>query len=147
MQATVYAAGAGLKTVRLGGFGFQCSSKDRNKTYLYRNVARHVGHIRYVAFNATTIYLFFAQVQIVYVSKTISESVQVCNLDETGFTSGRDLFGFNNHLVFTDSNTSAVIPRTNFMYSHRVSVLVAASENGNIILLGTVFRWDRDPRL
>lgn len=73
----------------------------RHDDELSNHVSLPVDYGRVASFNAFNVGQFFAQVKLLYETLRIVAGNQICNLDETGFTPGRDLCGSHNHRVIT----------------------------------------------
>lgn len=119
----------------------------RNRDQLSNKVGRPVDHAREAAFNSFTIGQFFAQVSILYEQLDIRRPGQVANLDESGFTPGRDLCGGAKHRVVTPAGVRASLAKPNFKYAHRVTILAAIFADGSHVSPAVVFRGEREPHL
>lgn len=120
---------------------------QRHKDKLRNHTPRHVDNVRYVAFNAFTVGSFFAQVSLVYQNYKIRSPSQVFNLDETGFSPGRDVIGMKCSRVITEVGASAVTPKLSFNYTNRVSIIVCVCASGTSVAPGIVFKGVREPTL
>jgi len=100
-----------------------------------------------LSFNAECVAEFFAQVEHYYQKYNITEGWQVFNLDETGFTPGRDLDGSGRHGVVTTIGNRAVTSRVTFQYEHRISVLGCVNAVGKSFQSTAVFKGVREPKM
>lgn len=64
---------------------------EHNNCHLAPKVTGLVDHARCIAFNNFAMQQFFAQVALSYQDFNFKKPSQACDLDETGFTPGRDL--------------------------------------------------------
>lgn len=119
----------------------------RHKEKLANNMSRPVDAVRCKAFNAFNIGQFFAQVNLLYDTLSIKKPCQVCNLDETGFSPGRDIVGMSGKRVITQQGIRAVCQMPSFKYQHRITVLACVFADGSPIAPAVVFRGEREPLL
>lgn len=75
------------------------------------------------ALNSDVLSTFFATAEFVYKKYCIVAPWQVFNLDETGFTQGRDQSGKARRGVVTLAKQRAAAVKENLVYSHRISLL------------------------
>lgn len=119
----------------------------RHDETLSKLMSRPVDRVRVMAFNAVTLSSFFAQVKLAYHKYNIVHPWQVLNLDETGYTPGRDLNGKVPERVVTKSGHRAVWPRVSFKYENRISILLCVGADGMEYLPAAVFKGVREPTL
>lgn len=119
----------------------------RHRHRISYKVSRPVHHIRVVSFNAHIITHFFAQVSVLFQSKSIKSDQQIVNLDETGFTRGRDIHGTSSERVVTVAARRATQPHVSFRYNNRISLLLAIFADGCSVLPAVVVQGKREPTL
>lgn len=137
------------KILRKTDFKYQWfhSFIKRHSKELSRLKSRPVEHQRVLAFNGDHVGNFFAQVRLIYKTYKISEAWQVLNLDETGFTPGRDLKGTTPQKCITKAGNRAVWPQVSFKYTNRISLLFAIGADGQEYSPAVVFKGVREPTL
>lgn len=78
----------------------------------------------------------------------ISTPSQVYNLDEIGLSPGSDdLVRMRGQIVGSEMGKRAVIPRPNFKYHHRITVLVRVFADGSPTAPAVMCRDEREPML
>lgn len=86
---------------------------------------------RYITFNSFTMGIKYAQASLLHSVYGIARVWQVYNLDEMGFSPGRDVATTQTNLVVTDGNRPVFVPKFNFLYTNRIFVLVCIKTNGS----------------
>lgn len=137
------------KRLKKGKFGKEwvCAFVAGHAEKLSGKVSRSVDYIWYLSFNDFTVLNLFEQITIVHNSRKIIRPSQICNLDETGFTPGRNLDGVQKARVVTPSKLRDVTLRAEFSYNICISVLVAIFADGHGVLPAVVFKGGREPSL
>lgn len=97
----------------------------KNKAQLSRYLSCPGDQCRYVAANLYTMSYFFAQVKRLFRRVALNSTIQLCNLDETRSFLRRYLMGMWLHSALTAKVSRASVPRANFNYNNRVTVLNA----------------------
>jgi len=120
---------------------------SRHAKIISHIAARPVEHVRLMAFNVESIAEYMAQVELAYSKYSIKEAWQILNLDETGFSPGRDLTGKTAHKVIASAGKGATWSNVGFKYPHRISFLACVSAAGDTFLPAPIFRGLREPFL
>lgn len=100
-----------------------------------------------MTFNVSAVEQFFAQVALVFSSFNITKASQVGNLNETGFTPGKNMAGTRHRRVMTAAYRPACYPRPNFKRVHRITILATVSASFVSIAPAAVLRSEREPSL
>lgn len=124
-----------------------CEFMKRHKKSLSHLMSRPVDLVRVMAFNGVTLSNFFAQVQQAFETYGITSASQVLNLDETGFTPGRDMNGLAPERLITNAKCRAVWSRLSFRYENRISLLLCVGADGQEYAPAAVFKGVREPTL
>lgn len=77
----------------------------------------------------------------------IRKERRVYNLDETGFTPGRDLAGCRQRRVASAKDNRPIVPKLAFRYKNRVSIIVSIFAGGTAIHPVAIFKGFWEPWL
>lgn len=131
--------GSFAKKLQEIGFGSLLSNVSNHSPMICWRVCSLVDHVRYVALNTFSVLQFFSIANYLYRIRNIRESRKAANLDETGFTPGRDLIGCRGPRVISASHFRAGIPWPQFRYINRISLLFTLFGNRCSELPAAVF--------
>lgn len=76
--------------------------------------------------------IFFAQIEIIFEKYNIKEGSHIMNLDESGYTPGRESSGSNNKTLASFKNVRVYDPQSGFKYKERITILGCVSADGHI---------------
>lgn len=105
---------------------------------------RPVERVQFLSFSAENVTSFFVQEKLVFRSKEIKHGIQVCHLDETGFTTGRDLVRECGYHVIVEAFDRAVKSFAYFQYKTRISVITCVLTEVHKVLPAAMFKGNRE---
>lgn len=120
---------------------------NHNSKNLLGNDSCPLYNVRYTTSNTYRISLCFGKVQIVYQTLSITELSQSCNLDNTGFTPGRNVIRLQTHRIIAAIPSQGVTSHTHFTYNNLIPCLIPVFCNIKKVKPVFVFKGIKDPRL
>lgn len=120
---------------------------SRHCETLRKTKAKPVELLRFLCFNSQSMSQFYAEVSHVFEKYSIMKLAQVFNLDETGYSTGRENEGRNFvNVISVVPGAQTDSPKLSFSYTDRVKVMGCVTANSKYHCPCIVLKGQRESR-